>query len=653
MRKLFFFGIAIFISQIITLNVFSQTNSDDAVLFTVGGKPVSKSEFLYVYQKNNPNKQNDFSRASLQEYLDLYINFKLKVAEAKALQIDTTQKVREELDKYGEQLIKSNFDKEVLESAMRLHYERMKTERLIYHVMAAFEANAAPADTLAAYNTIQEAKKRLDKGEQFEKVASELSSDMNGRNNGGRVGWITGFSIPDMAFEDMAYNTKIGGISPAFRSKYGYHILTVKQERPASGDVKVEHLLVRFKPNSTAQDSMLVKSKIDSIARVVASGQTTFEEMVVKFSEDINTKNRNGELDWFGVGKMAAPFEEAAFSIKNIGEVSNPVLTAYGWHLIKLIDKRELQPYEDIQADIKSRIERTAQYRDLRNAYVAKVKAENNFTENAENKNAVLAMLDSSFIANTWKPGNINALNKPVFTIGDQDYTQAQLALYLNLKQKTFRDNNIEVKFNKIYSNGQENVLIEYQLGKEDPNFKRLMQEYREGIPLFALLEQKVWTAAAKDSIGLETYYEAHKEEYMWGERVDATIYDCADETIAKEIRKAIKKKKTNEEILSQFNTDSTFNVFIDQNLFLPGQNSNVDMMNKSIGISENILSSDGTVMFVKINSIVPPQPKTLKEARGYVISGYQDQLEKQWMQELHQKYPVNINQDVFNSMVK
>ncbi|MFN3939249.1 MAG: peptidyl-prolyl cis-trans isomerase [Chitinophagales bacterium] len=170
---------------------------------------------------------------------------------------------------------------------------------------------------------------------------------------------------------------------------------------------------------------------------------------------------------------------------------------------------------------------------------------------------------------------------------------------------------------------------------------------------IFALLEQKVWTAAAKDSVGLEAYYSEHKEEFMWGERVDATIFDCANEAIAKEVRKALKKKKTNAEILAQFNTDSTYNVFIDQGLFLPGQNSNVDMMNKTVGIGENILSSDGTVMFVKINSIVPPQPKTLKEARGYVISGYQDQLEKQWMQELQSKYPVHIDQDVFNSMVK
>lgn len=653
MRKIVFGIIAFVISQSIALQVSGQSNGGDAVLFTVGGKPVTKSEFLYVYQKNNPNKKNDFSRESLQEYMDLYVNFKLKVAEAAAEQIDTTRKVREELDKYGEQLIKSNFDKEVLEPEIRTIYDRMSTERLVYHIMAATGLDAAPADTLAAYNTIKQAEARLKKGEAFEKVAADLTSDVNGKTNGGRVGWITGFSIPDMNFENAAYATKVGGTSSIVRSKYGYHIITVKAERPASGELLVEHLLLRIKSKATAADSAMVRAKIDSIAAVITSGGATFEDMVKEYSDDVNTKTRNGQLDWFGVGKMTSQFEDAAFSIKNVGDISAPVLTAYGWHLIKLVDKRPLPSFEEKQADIKSRIERTAQYKDIRNNYVAKVKAENNFMEYTDNKAEVLAMLDSSFLNGNWKPAYSSDMNKPVFTIGKTSYTQKDLAGYLDLKQKTLKDNNIELKFNKLYAIGQENVLIEYQLGKNNEDFRRLMQEYREGIPLFALLEQKVWTAAAKDSTGLETYYEQHKDEYMWDERVDATIYDCADEATAKSVRQMLKKKKSDADILGAFNTDSTFNVFIENNMFLAGQNSNVDQMNKQIGIGNNILSSDGSIMFVKVNAIVPPQPKTLKEARGYVISGYQDELEKEWMQQLKTKYPVVIDQAVFNSLVK
>lgn len=645
--------IALAIFQLVAIVSFSQTNGGDAVLFTVGGTPVTKSEFVYIYTKNNLNKKNDFSQESLEEYLDLYINYKLKVKEAEAEQIDTMLSVRTELDKYGDQLIKSNFDKEVLDVEVQKIYKRMETERLIYHIMSAFPANPTPADTLKSYQIIKDAQARLNKGEDFSKVASELTSDVNGRTNGGRVGWITGFSIPDMNFEDAAYNTKVGGISPIIRSKYGYHILNVKEERPSSGEIKVEHLLMRIKANATAKDSAMVKAKIDSIAAVIKSGEVTFEDMVQQYSDDTNTKTKNGELDWFGVGKMTAPFEDAAFSIKNVGDVSPPVLTSFGWHLIKLIDKRGLAPYEDMQADIKSRIERTAQYRDIRSNYIAMVKKDNNFIEFPENKKAVLAMLDTSFLSGTWKPVKLSAMTQPVFTIGTLVYTQAELASYLELKQKTLKDNDIETKFNKIYNIAEENVLIEYQLGKEDPDFKRLMQEYRAGIPLFELTNQKVWLAAAKDSVGLEAYYEQHKNEYMWDERVDATIYECNNDSIATAVRKMLKKKKSDDDIIAAFNTDSTSQVIIENNLFLAGQDSNVDQMNKKIGIGENVLNSDGSITFVKVIKVVPPTPKTLKEARGYVISGYQDELEKTWLANLRTKYPVQVNQEVFNSLIK
>ncbi len=645
--------IALVIFQSFAVTSFGQTNGGDEVLFTVGGTPVTKSEFVYIYTKNNLNKKNDFSKESLQEYLELYINYKLKVKEAEAEQIDTILSVRTELEKYGDQLIKSNFEKVALEPEIQKIYKRMQTERLVFHIMSSFPANPTPEDTLKAYQTIMQAQDRLSKGEPFAQVASELTSDPNGRANGGRVGWINGFSIPDKNFEDAAYTTKIGEVSPVIRSKYGYHILRIDAERPASGEVKVEHLLLRLKENSTAKDSALVKSQIDHIAADLKAGTVTFEDMVKQYSEDINTKSRNGELDWFGVGKMTAPFEEAAFNIKNIGEISDPVRTAFGWHLIKLIDRRSLPPYEEMKGEIKSRIERTAQYTDIRNAYVREVKQDKSYIVYPENKAAVLQMLDSTFLAGNWKPVNIAMLNKPVFSVGSIVYTQGQLASYLEIKQKTLREEDIKNKFEKLYNNAEENVLIEYQLGKNDPDFQRLMQEYRAGIPLFELTNQKVWVAASKDSAGLEAYYEKHKGEYMWDERVEATIYECYNDSTATVVRQMLEKKKTDDEISAALNTDSSVAVIIENDLFLPGQNSNVDQLNKKPGLGENILNSDGSITIVKLIKIVPPMQKTLKEARGYVISGYQDELEKKWLAELREKYPVKVNQQVFNSLIK
>lgn len=634
------------------LPAMAQNGTEDPVLFTVAGEPVTRSEFLYVYQKNNPTKQGDFSEASLQEYLDLYINFKLKVAEAHALRIDTTRKVREELDKYGDQLIKSNFDKEVLEAAIVKHYDRMGTERLVYHVMQGLGKESTPADSAAALAKINEAWEKVQKGADFENTAREYSSDPNISASGGRVGWVTGFSIPDMRFEDMAFETKVGGVSPVFLTKYGYHFLLVKEERPASGQVHVQHILIKTNPKDDNAANTRQEALADSIYFMLMNG-ADFNELCDRYSDDQGTAKRGGQLDWFGVGKMVQPFEEAAFSLKNPGDISKPVKTAYGWHIIRLQEKRGIAPFEDARVDIKSRIERTSQYSELRNDYVSKVKQTYKFMEYPDNIAAVVATLDSTFLNNEWSADKAKGMDKPVFTIGSKTYTQDDLAITLQVKQRTSRDRDIQGKFRSIYEASRDNMLIEYDMSARNEDFRRLMQEYRDGIPLFALLEQKVWTAAAQDTAGLEAFYDMHKSDYMWEERVDASIYKCADAATAKAVRKMVKKNTADSLILRKMNTDSVVVVNIEHNKFLNGQNSNVDAMNKKPGMSEDILGSNGNITFIKLHSVIPPMPKTLKEARGYVISDYQDQLEQEWITSLREKYPVVVNEKVFNSMVQ
>ncbi|MBC8048389.1 MAG: peptidylprolyl isomerase [Fimbriimonadaceae bacterium] len=635
---------------------FSQTNGKDPVLFSVAGQPVTKSEFMYVYQKNNPNKKNDFSKASLQEYLDLYINFKLKVTEARAIQIDTTAKVRDELEKYGDQLIKSNFDKEVMDAAVQQHYNRMQNERQVSHIMITLNADAKPEDTLVALSKITAAQERLKKGEDFAKVAGEISSDPNAKDNGGLLGWMTGYSIPDMNFEDAAYNTKVGDVSNIVRSKYGYHIIKVNQERPASGQVKVAHILIKPKNlnnNPATPDLDGAKAKADSISNLIASGQITFEDAVSKFSDDNTTKGKDGALEIFGVGRMVPPFETAAFALKNVSDISAPVKTNYGYHILKLLEKKPVAGLEDSKADIRSKIERSDEYNILRRDFVAKAKAKYNFKEYPENKNELIAKLDSSFINSSWKMYKAAGMNKPLFSLSDKTYTQKDMAGFIDLNQKAYRDKDITEKYNKMFKQASEQYIIEYDLSTKNEDFRRLMQEYRDGIPLFALLEQKVWTAAAKDTLGLEKYYEEHKSEYMWDERADAKIYRSPDEATAKEVRKLVQKDTPDSIIINKFIIDSVEAVSIESGLYLAGQNSNIDKLNKQPGLGENILGADGSVTFVKISKMVPSQPKTLKEARGYVISNYQDHLEKKWIEDLKAKYSVKVNEDVFNSMVK
>ena len=631
----------------------AQTVTKDEVLFTVAGQPVTKEEFLYVYRKNNPDKQNDYSKESLQEYLDLYVNFKLKVTEARAERIDTTEKVREELQKYGDQLIKSNFDKEVLEDAAQKMFNRMQSERMVYHIMIGIDTKAPGADTLAAISKLNMARERILKGEDFSKIAKELSTDKNSPDDPGLVGWVIAGQIPDANFENAVFETPVGGISPVIKTRYGYHIIRVAQERPAQGTFTVAHILVKTPKEAKPEDLAKAKARIDSLYKVLKTDGATFEELAQKYSEDKSTAANGGKLEPFTTGKMVLPFQEAAFALKNAGDFSAPVQTSYGWHIIRLIDKKPLGTYAEMKDELKGRIERSPEYKDLRAAFVAKAKQRYAFTENAEAKKEMLGALDSAFVKSTWSMRQAKGLNKVMFSIGARQYTQQDMASYLEINQRVTRDKNIEEKFNKLYMQALEQTVIEYDLSERNVDFRRLLQEYRDGLPLFAMLERKIWSRGSTDTAGLRAYYDLHKTEYMWDERVEATTYICKDSKTAKAVRKMAGKKANDKDIMAKFNKDSVQLVTVKTALFLPGQDSNVDKLNKAPGIGEDILNADGSIQFVQVNKVIPPTPKSLDEARGYVISAYQDQLEKEWIEELHKKYPVSVDKQVFNSMVR
>lgn len=656
MKKVFFIALsALFFNSFpIQAQAGSQNGigEDEETLFTVGGEPVSKEEFEYVYRKNNPAKQNDYSKASLEEYLDLYINFKLKVKEARTLQIDTIDAVQQELERYRQQLVKSYFDKEVSDQLLANAYDRMREEIQVYHIMMSAAPNASPDDTMSTLNRMKEVRQGLVAGYDWDETAKDVSHDSNTKNDGGYLGYMTSLQIPDEKFEDVIYSTKKGEISPVFRTQYGYHIVKTGARRPASGTVQVAHLLIKTPNNPNKEQVEAAQSKAKMIYDQIMAG-ASFDSLARAMSDDKGTAPKAGVLPAFGTGKMLPEFETAAFALKEAGDISKPVKTAYGFHIIKLIDKTPLASFDDMKADLTRKLQRSGRTDKARTEYIASSKLKYNFVQYAPALQKFKAGIDSAILINTWRARKAVNKNEVLFRLNDREYTVKDFAEHVQRGQRAFRERSINEKVDRLYDQFVEEMVIEYALGKKYEDFRRLLKEYRDGILLFELTEEKVWQKAMQDTTGLDAFYDGHKGDYMWGERTDATVYTISDQVIAKKIRKSLKKGMDPEAIKNKYNKAGLDVVSVKEGVFAEGQQPLVDKVGKKVGLSEDFLNDDGTVAIVNINKIVAPTSKTLAEAKGYVISDYQEYLEKLWVKELRAKYPVDVNKQVFNNMIK
>lgn len=633
--------------------VAQSPTASEAVLFRVGDVPVTLDEFAYVYRKNNPSKQDDYSRASLEEYLELYINFKLKVTEARALRIDTLPGVRSELDRYRRQLVKSYFDKAVTDGMAEQAYDRMRQEIEVAHIMVSVQPNAAPEDTLEAWKEISALRRRLEKGEDFDAVAKAESDDPNARENGGNLGFMSGLSVADQSFEDALFNTPKGRLSPIVRTRYGYHVVKPGERRTNPGTVTVAHLLVKVKDADDDEGYGKALAEIRGLRDSLTSG-ADWDRLVALHSDDKPTARRGGLLEPFGTGKMVDAFEEAAFALEEDGQISEPVRTAYGWHLIKRVSRDPLGGYDELKPEIMRRLQRAGRYDEARETYVRRAQRQYGFTENDSVFARVRAAMDSSLLINTWRARKLGERDLPLFRLGNTAYTTGEFADHVEASQRAYRERDIADKLGRLYDQFVEEMTIEYALGRRDEGFRRLLQEYRDGILLFELTEDKVWQEAMRDSTGLANFYADHTDRYLWEERVDATIFTVTDAKVAKKARKMAGKGSSPAEIRDRYNEEGQpATVIVESGLWLPGQNDAVDAAGTEPGLSDNTTDEAGNTVFVRINAVVPPTPKTLDEAKGYVISDYQEYLEQRWVEELRAKYPVTVNQAVFETLIR
>jgi peptidyl-prolyl cis-trans isomerase SurA len=661
------FGFKVILSalMIFITSFLNAQKTDDRVLLNIAGQDITAADFMYVYNKNNLNR-NDQSPDAIKEYLELFINFRLKVRQAEDLGMDTLQSFKKELEGYRKQLAQPYFtDTAVSDHLLREAYERKKWDIRASHILFRVEKSASPEDTLAAYKKALAAYQRVTLGgEDFGKVAAEVSEDPSARDteasqyrparkgNKGDLGFFTVFDMV-YPFESGAYNTPPGSVSLPVRTDFGYHLIKVTDKEPALGQVLVAHVFVAIPPNATTQDSVSKKQKIDAAYAKFMQG-ASFEDVVKEYSEDKGSAGNGGKLPWFGSNRMVPEFIIATRNLKDTGSVSAPFTTPFGYHIIKLVNRRPVGTFEEEEAGLKSRLEKDVRNKLSEESVINKIKKENGFKEYPKAKDAILATLDTTLAKGEWSVSKAAGLEKTVFTIGDEKYSQQDLANYIAQKQPR-KTTDIPGFFNDTYDNFVKEKCMAYEDSRLEqlyPDFRMLVQEYHDGILLFDLTDKNVWSKAVKDTTGLAEFYAANPGKYMWGKRFYASLVTILKpaNVNADDVRKMISSGKTAQEVLDSFNSDTTMNIMIETSKYSEGDSPIVDKVKWKSGLSPMMESTSGPC-FVYGYEILEPEPKALQEARGLVTADYQTYLEEQWIKELRAKYPVTVHQDVLSTL--
>jgi len=653
MKKKFFF---LFFLLIIFIQS-PQSQDNNEILLTIHDRKITKAEFERIYRKNNRNS-SIIDKKSLEEYLDLFINFKLKVIEAKELGLDITASFIKEFEGYRKQLAKPYLiDNKTNEELISEAYKRIKQEVRASHILIRVDINATPEDTLFAYNKTLNIRERLLEGEPFEIVAKRTSDDPSVKNNGGDLGYFTAFQMP-YSFETAAYNTNVSELSMPVTTRFGYHIIKVTDKRVAQGQIKVAHILLTVSQGAKQEEKEKARKKIVDIYEQLKNDED-FGELAKKYSEDPGTAKNGGELPWFGVGRiMVREFENAAFALKKNGDISGPVRTSVGWHIIKRIDKKEIESFDEMKTQLENKISKDERALISKMSFIQKLKREYKFEEDTKMLNAFYQVVDNSVFEGKWDIAKAKTLDGTLFILLDSKFSQQDFARFLAGEKIRKKPIPIKNYVDKMYEDFVNETVIQFEekrLEDKYPEFKYLLNEYHDGILLFELTDRMVWSKAINDTIGLKEFYEKNKNNYFWEKRIDATIFTCSNNKTAKKAKKLVnkraKKEYSDEDILNKININAEENLLaIENEIFSKGDNEFTDLIKWDKGISKNI-NQEGKTIFVVINQVIYQEPKSLQQAKGIITADYQTYLEKLWIEKLKKKYKVTVSKKVLSTI--
>ena len=624
-------------------------------LFAIDDDRVPAEDFLYTLSKNqhlNENRNQLLSQEEFDQNFELFLNFKLKVKEAERQGMDQTEEFDNEFSIIKEDLKKPYLlENSIQEGELRKAYSRMQEVIKASHILIQFPPNAGHEDSIAVLRMAVNLKERAEGGEDFNQLALEYSDDPSVQNNQGDLGYFTALQMV-YPFEDAAYGLQIGEISDPVATSFGYHIIKLHDRRPNPGQVRVSHILVRVNPSSPISEDR-AKRRIADIYTELQKGGQVWEEVVRRYSEDEGTKNSGGLMPWFGVGSIVPEFEEVAFSLINRFEVSPPVKTSFGFHIIRLEDTKPIDPYEEMEPLLKSKILRDSRSRLIRSQVLAMQKAKFEFRENG-------ALIDSlEPIFNEYFTEGIEQLSHRLAELGMSDSTLMTIqdepvavqSFFDFIKaDKAVVDAETTNMFDAWYIEFQGHTLDqveEFDLMNNNSDYRMLVKEYREGILLFSLMNELVWQKALMDSLGQLEYYNSHLDRYQWPERVPGLIVKIEDESQLAKVRRFLQdkvyQKTLKPRLEDQFLNDYPSLFTLEEGVFLIEEHpvlSEVDIRKRT---QEVVHQSQR--YFLLLGEVIPAGPKLFQETRGKVIQDYQQHLDTELIRSLKEKHVIEINE--------
>ena len=631
-------------------------NANKEVLFTIDDKPYYTDEFARVYNKNI-DFVKDESQKDLNQYLDLFVGYKLKINKANKLGLQNGQAYQAELKSYRNQLSKNYLtDSKVTQELIEESYKRSLKEIKAAHILFMVDENASPEDTLKAYKKAVEVREKALKGEDFGELAVKYSEDPSAKENKGELGYFSAFRMV-YPFESAAYKTPKGQVSKITRTRFGYHIIKVEDVRDNRGELTVAHIMILKPQNQNPEESEKAKNTIQEIYTKLQQDEN-FESLAKQFSQDKSSASKGGLLNRFGSGQLSSEeFEDAAFALKNPNDYSTPIESNFGWHIIKLIERHPVKTLEEMQADLDNKIRKDERSRLITNSLTEKLKKKYAVKRNDKLYAALSKTVTDKFYMGEWKlPENTKPFAGDLVTIDKKAITGEEFLKFLATQQrgentikpigklvdKKYQEF-VDVKVNELYNNNLEN---------EFPDFAAVMEEYRDGLLLFDLMEKEIWEKAKTDTIGLQNFYESRINNYRWGNRLDAVVLTSTKMDVAKKAQKLLKQGKTADFIKEKLNLNGKVDVMSNAGIFEENSDALPKGLVKKDGVSDII--KDGEYYFiVKINKHLEAGPKTLDEARGKVINDYQQYLEEKWVGDLKQEFKVNVNQPAFEKVKK